>query len=41
MAESFGRAVKDTQAEGKIKDVKVTKEVENRTHQQFADVQYL
>ena len=37
MAESFGRAIKAAQAESKIKGVKVTKEVENTTHQQFID----
>ena len=37
MAEAFGRAIKAAQAESKIKGVKVTKEVENTTHQQFAD----
>ena len=37
MAETFGRAIKAVQAESKIKGVKVAKEVENTTHQQFAD----
>ena len=37
MAKSFGRAIKSVQAENKIKGVKVTKDIENKTHQQFAN----
>ena len=37
MAEAFGRAVQEAQLVGNIKGVKVTNEVENTTHQQFAD----
>ena len=37
MAEAFGRAIKAAQKEKKITGVKVTKGVENTTHQQFAD----
>ena len=37
MAEAFGRAIKKTQTDNMIKGVRVTKEVENTTHQQFAD----
>ena len=37
MEESFGREIKIAQVQNKIKGVKVTKNVDNTTHQQFVD----
>ena len=37
MAETFGRKIKIAQTDVKIKGIKVTKNISNITHQQFAD----